>query len=184
MATAALSRRHAALLLAGLPWCLRAQAADSKAADACEWLPAARLQGQGRLTFLGLNVYSAKLWVLAGFKPDEFTHQPLVLELEYARSLTGRLIAERSLVEMKRAGDVPETRARPWLAAMSQAFPDVVKGDRLSGLYQPDEGMRFFCNGKPCGEVRDAMFAQRFIGIWLSPHTSEPQLRQALLGAA
>jgi hypothetical protein len=34
------------------------------------------------------------------------------------------------------------------------------------------------------GEVRDATFARLFFGIWLSPRTSEPQLRAALLGLA
>ena len=36
-------------------------------------------------------------------------------------------------------------------------------------------------NGKPTGEIRDAEFARLFFGIWLSPKTSEPELRAALL---
>ena len=35
--------------------------------------------------------------------------------------------------------------------------------------------------GRTVGEVADAEFARLFFGIWLSPRTSEPQLRQALL---
>jgi len=34
------------------------------------------------------------------------------------------------------------------------------------------------------GEVKDAEFARRFFGIWLAPSTSEPALRQTLLGGA
>jgi hypothetical protein len=30
--------------------------------------------------------------------------------------------------------------------------------------------------------VRDAQFAQLFFGVWLSPRTSQPALRAALLG--
>ena len=33
-------------------------------------------------------------------------------------------------------------------------------------------------------ELRDADFTRRFFGIWLSPQTSEPKLRQSLLGTA
>jgi hypothetical protein len=39
----------------------------------------------------------------------------------------------------------------------------------------------FLLNGRPLGEVRDPDFARVFFGIWLSPRTSEPALREALL---
>jgi hypothetical protein len=42
--------------------------------------------------------------------------------------------------------------------------------------------VRFFVNAKATGEMRDAELARLFFGIWLSPNTSEPQLRQTLLG--
>jgi hypothetical protein len=32
------------------------------------------------------------------------------------------------------------------------------------------------------GEIRDAAFARLFFAVWLSPRTSEPALRSALLG--
>ncbi|GAB4551626.1 MAG: chalcone isomerase family protein [Rhizobacter sp.] len=177
-----LSRRSTLAALACLPFSTFAQ--TSPQPSELSALPGARLRGQGRLTFLGLNVYSAKLWVTDSFKPDDFISHPVALELEYARSLVGSLIAERSLTEMKRVGEVPAEKAEPWLAAMTQLFPDVNKGDRITGLHQPGEGMRFFFNGKPRGDVRDAAFARLFTGIWLSPRTSEPKLRQALLGSA
>ena len=176
-----LSRRSTLVALACLP--LSAIAQTSAQPSELSALPGARLRGQGRLTFLGLNVYSAKLWVTDGFAPDNFINHPVALELEYARSLVGSLIAERSLTEMKRVGEVPADKAEPWLAAMSKTFPDVNKGDRITGLHEPGEGMRFFFNGKPRGEIRDAAFARLFTGIWLSPRTSEPKLRQALLGS-
>jgi hypothetical protein len=171
-----LSRRAAVLGLTCLPLLARAQAVAE--------LPNARLLGQGRLTYFGLNVYGAKLWVTDSFKAEEFTRHPLALELEYARSLVGQRIAERSLDEMKKVGEVPDGKAAGWLTAMAKIFPDVNKGDRLTGVYHPVDGMRFFLNGKPRGDVRDPLFAQLFIGIWLSPRSSEPQLRQALLGTA
>ena len=36
---------------------------------------------------------------------------------------------------------------------------------------------------KVVGEVADPEFARLFFGIWLSPNTSEPSLRQALLAS-
>ncbi len=176
-----LSRRSTLVALACLPLGALAQTTPPSELSA---LPGARLLGQGRLTFLGLSVYSARLWVTDGFKPDNFINHPVALELEYARSLVGSLIAERSLTEMKRVGDVPADKAELWLAAMTKTFPDVNKGDRITGLYLPGEGMRFFFNGKPRGDILDPAFARLFTGIWLSPRTSEPKLRLALLGSA
>ena len=65
---------------------------------------------------------------------------------------------------------------------MQQIFPDVKAGDRLTGVQRPGEATRFFVNGQAGGEVRDAEFTRLFFGIWLSPRTSQPQLREALLG--
>ncbi len=180
-----LSRRsmlHAALAAlgaGGLSFGAQAQPAELNGR-----LAGARLQGQGRLTYFGLHVYDAKLWVPDGFKADDPLHTPLALELIYARELVGQRIAERSLAEMKKVGEVMADQSEPWLAAMAKTFPDVKKGDRLSGLYEPGTGMRFFFNGTACGDVRDPAFARRFIDIWLSPRTSEPALRLALLGQA
>ena len=56
--------------------------------------------------------------------------------------------------------------------------------DRLTGVLLPGQGAKFFVNGALRVEVRESEFAKLFFGIWLSPQSSEPALRQALLGAA
>ena len=65
---------------------------------------------------------------------------------------------------------------------MKQLFVDVHKGDRITGVQVPGVATRIFVNGRLRGEVRDAEFTRLFFGIWLSPATSEPKLRDALLG--
>lgn len=145
-------------------------------------LPGARLQGQGRFTFLGLHVYDARLWAAQAPVSGGWPTAPLALELTYARAFKGTQIAERSLQEMKRLADVPEARADQWLARMRALFPDVQAGDRLLGLHLPGTGARFFFNGQLRGELPDADFARLFFGIWLADKTSEPALRDALLG--
>lgn len=144
-------------------------------------LPGARLHGSGRLRFFLFHVYDARLWTLPEFDPATFDQAPLALELEYGRSLYGHLIAERSIEEMRRGGDMAPEQAERWLMAMKQAFPDVNQGDRMTGIQTPGRATRFFVNGKISGEIRDAEFTRRFFGIWLSARTSEPRLREALL---
>ncbi len=147
-------------------------------------LPGARLQGSGRLRFMGLRIYDARLWSGATAVGTDWVATPLALELEYARELKGELIAERSLAEMRRQADVAADTAARWLAAMKQAFPDIKSGDRLIGLMLPGQGVRFVFNGRVVGEVLEIAFARLFFGIWLSPRSSEPALRESLLGRA
>jgi hypothetical protein len=144
-------------------------------------LPAARLVGSGRMTFFLFHVYDAHLWSGNAFNAATFDQAPLALELVYARTLYGELIAERSIEEMKRSADIAPEQADRWLAAMKRAFPDVNEGDRLTGVQVPGVATRVFANGRLASEIRDAEFTRRFFGIWLSPHTSEPKLRDALL---
>jgi hypothetical protein len=178
----------AALSAAGIgsaraqPAAAAATAARVPAELADEW-PSARLQGQGRLRAMGFRIYDIRLWApREPLSPDDWGQRALALEIEYARSLVGRLIAERSLQEMRRAGPMAPELAERWLQAMSRWFPDVQAGDRITGVHLPEGVVRFFANGAPRGELRDAEFARRFFGIWLAPHTSEPRLRDALLG--
>jgi hypothetical protein len=105
-----------------------------------------------------------------------------VLELEYLRDLKGPLIAERSLKEMQRGAPITQAQAEQWLAQMQRIFPDVKAGDRISGRHLPGQGARFWHNDRHVGEIEDALFARLFFGIWLAPYTSEPGLRQALMG--
>ena len=145
-------------------------------------LPAARLLGHGRLRYLGLPVYEAWLWCASTVGDDYASHR-IAIELRYARALRGAAIAERSLAEMRRVGgSIPAPLAQRWLAFMARASPDVAPGDRITGVQWPGEAARFYVNGAGPAELRDADFPALFFGIWLSPRTSEPALRQALLG--
>ena len=161
-----------------------AQAKPLPPAEVRAELPGASLQGQGRLRFFGLHIYDIRLWTALPLGGEAALRANAALEIEYARHLKGPLIAERSLAEMQRVGEVDAGNGERWLAAMKRLFPDVQAGDRITGVHSPGVGARFHVNGHLVGEVRDADFARLFFAIWLSPRTSEPQLRAALLGSA
>lgn len=147
-------------------------------------LPSASLSGQARFRFWGFEVYQATLWVAPGFAGLGYEQSPFALELAYLRDFKGADIAKRSIAEMRRQASItPMTPAQEtaWENQMRALFPDVSAGDRITGLNQPATGAVFWSNGRLIGEVRDPLFAKLFFGIWLSPQTSEPQLRRALL---
>jgi Chalcone isomerase-like len=161
-------------------------AAERAPTEVAAALPQPRLQGQGRLRFLGLRVYEARLWTgSAGALSDtSWPEQTLALDIRYQRSIKGTAIAERSLDEMRRQGDIAPDTAQRWLAQMNQLFPDVEPGHRITAVLVPGVGLRVFVNGSLRGEVREPLFARTFLGIWLSPRTSDLSLRDALLGQA
>ena len=183
MSNTRVSRRTALLTLVGAPLASRAQP-NAVPAEVNAELAGSRLHGTGRFSYFGLTIYDARLGVGERFDVLRVAQEPLALELQYARAIQGPSIAERSLVEMLRGGGVSAAQASRWLAEMTRIFPDVTRGSRLTGVQRPNESARFFFNGELRGEIRDPEFAPRFFGIWLSPQTSAPQLRQALLGNA
>jgi len=137
--------------------------------------------GTGRLTWFGLHVYDAQLFVPRGFDPARPTTQPFALELLYARSLDGRAIAERSRDEIARLKIGTDAQRAHWLAEMTALFPDVKAGQRLAGIYRPAGATRFYVDGRFLGEIADPEFGRAFFAIWLDPRTSAPQLRANLL---
>jgi len=141
--------------------------------------PSLKLQGGGELKFLGFAVYDGWYWSpVRGFSLEH----PLALDLHYKRNLDGHAIAARSVDEIAKLGlGTPEQRSR-WGEAMRRLFPDVAKGDRLTGISLPPGTARFYHNGRPIGEIEDREFARAFFGIWLDPRTSRPEYRRRLLG--
>jgi len=154
-------------------------------ATAAAWealVPQARLQGTARLTWLGLHVYDARLWVAPGFAAAQPHGHAFALELTYARAFRGRDIAGRSLTEMRRAGEIESEVAGRWEAELAALLPDVKPGDRITGVHRPGRGASFFVNDRHAGDIADARFAERFFSIWLGAHTSQPAMRANLLG--
>lgn len=139
------------------------------------------LLGSARLRYWGFDVYDISLFAPAGFDMRRYEELPFSLELRYLRSFKGADIAERSIEEMQAQAPIDPAQARRWLDAMSAVFPDVQRGDRITGAHVPGRGARFHLNGQRLGDIADDAFSRRFFGIWLSPATSQPRLREALI---
>jgi hypothetical protein len=137
-----------------------------------------QLQGQGRMTFWGFDVYDARLYV-----GDQRGQTGFALDLNYLRSLKGSDISKRTIDEMQRLG-VSETNRSVWGKKLDGIFPDVVSGSSLTAIHIPGRGTVFLHNGKPAGEIAGDDFAKAFFSIWLDPKTAAPKLRTALIGQA
>jgi len=144
-----------------------------------EIVPDLKVQGGGELAFFGISVYEGYYWSPArGWSKDG----PFALDLHYHLALDGAKIAERSVAEITKLGlGTAEQRAR-WGREMKRVFPDVRRGDRITGVNLPGGVVRYFYNGNAIGDIADPGFANAFFGIWLDPKSSQIDFRQTLLG--
>ena len=140
------------------------------------------LAGSGRLRWLGIPVYEASLWTAPQFVPERFGAHAFALEIRYARSISGNLLADTSLKQMQALDVLPAGRYSEWLQALTGTLPDVKPGDRLTGMHLPGKGLRMYFNGQFHKAIDDPLLSQSFFAIWLSPATQEPRLRAQLLG--
>ena len=162
-------------------FCLNLWAVDVPT-DIAAAVPLATLVGSSRLQVWGFGIYDAQLWVPPGFQAARYDESNFALELHYLRDFSRADIARRSLEEMRRTALISDRQAKAWQRKLEMALSDVRSGDRILGVYLPQtRTARFLTNGQPTGEVSDGDFARLFFGLWLSPQTSEPALRKALL---
>jgi hypothetical protein len=158
--------------------------ADAPSQQLRAFLRTPRLVGQQRLTYWGFDIYDASLWASTPFAPEAWAKQNLVLRLRYLRDFKGTDIAQRSIDEMQGQRPLTPAQLKSWSATLQSLIPNVRNGESITGVYQPDKGLQLLHQDRLLGELNDTELAQRFLGIWLAPETSQRQLRQQLLARA
>lgn len=166
------------VLLAGTA--ARAEPLPQALADA---LPAAVFRGTETVRWLGFALYDASLWVPPATAAGVLDYaQPFVLRLRYARTVSGKAIADVSRDEIARLNPaLPSAQLAQWHARMLAAFPDVDAGVELAGLHVPGSGVRLFHNGQSLAELPGDDFSRAFFGIWFDARTRTASLRDRLL---
>lgn len=144
-------------------------------------IPNAQQVGKATFTYVFWEMYDISLHAPQGRWSFE---APFALVLEYSREIKGSAIADRSAQEIRSLGYDDELKIATWHTQMTDIFPDVHKGSRLIGIYTPNQPTYFFDGKEMIGKIDDPAFGKWFFGIWLDANTSEPQLRERLLGVA
>jgi hypothetical protein len=140
------------------------------------------LMGSGALRFFGFKAYDAHLWLGAASTNPLLSKTPFALEIDYTTSIKADEIVNVSLVEMARLRSLSDVQIKAWTADLKKAFPDVKSGDKLTGVYLPKMGTRFFFNARLTSEINDLDFGDAFFAIWLDAKAKRPDLRRNLLG--
>lgn len=178
MKTRSTSTRYALTVAAAL-FLSAAAFAMTRPAEIGGVITATKPYGSGSLTWLIFTAYDASLWTDA---PQWSIDQPFALALDYRMSFSTEELVDSTLEQMAivAPGISAQSTAR-YRTMLMRAFPPVKSGDRITALHTPGAPVRFFHNGRPTADSIDAAFAEPFFAIWLSPKTSEPDLRAALL---
>lgn len=163
-----------------LGFCLAATPALAAApAEIAPVIHAKTPYGEGDYTFLLMTAYQAQLWTDA---PQWSMRAPFALTIRYGMGFSTDDFVSRAIDEMKHVDpSLSQQTLDSYAAAMTKVFPPVEKGDEITALYRPGKPVKVFKNGAPTGSVAAKGFAQPFFGIWLSPASSDPTLRNMLL---
>ena len=142
-------------------------------------IPQAQIVASARYSVFLFDVYDATFYTVNG-KPK--VTPPFALKLSYLRSIEGEDIADRSAEEMRNQQGVDEVTLADWHSQMRNIFPNVIKGDSITGIYQDNTQCEFYKNNTYIGHVADSQFCNVFFDIWFGKNTSAPKLRNKLLG--
>ncbi|MCB1930911.1 MAG: chalcone isomerase family protein [Candidatus Accumulibacter sp.] len=164
----------AMLLLAGST--LTHALPDAVRQERSDW----RQWGSGEMSWFGIALYRATLWVAAQPGANPPVDAPSALQLDYRRDIPRERLVESSVDEMRRLG-ASEAQLQRWQRELQRVLPDVREGETVVGVHYPGQGAVFFHRGRLNGEVADAEFARLFFAIWLDERSRSPALRAALL---
>ena len=136
-------------------------------------------KGEARLKYLLWDVYDATLYT----SNDQYKEtEPFALKLDYLISLNGKDISERSIEEIQKQGFKDQEKLTEWKNLLDSIFPDVDEGVSITGIRDSKGHTIFYKDDQKIGQIDDPEFTRYFFDIWLGDKTSEPELRQQLLG--
>ncbi|QBF82107.1 hypothetical protein EXU30_04840 [Shewanella maritima] len=138
-----------------------------------------KLVGEGEMSFMWFDVYRAKLLTEDGRYFSK--QQPLILDIEYYRDIEADDLIEATVDQWQHLG-MAQSLIDEFAPSLKHAWPDVKQGDRLTFKVNTNGEGAFWYNDEHVHTVSTPYFSQAFVSIWLSENTSEPGLRQALLG--
>ncbi len=139
-----------------------------------------QLLGSAKFSVLFWDIYQSTLLTTDGQAPFSNACQHALFEIRYLRDISKKELLDNT-IEQWRHLSLKEQDYQTFVPMLENIWPDIQAGDQLSMLSQANKTI-FYLNRQSIGEIDSATFAQLFLAIWLDENTSEPKLRQQLLG--
>jgi hypothetical protein len=136
--------------------------------------------GETTFTVLFWDIYSSQLLTTSGSYPVKNTNDNLLFDIHYLRDITSEDLIKRTVEQWQHLGTTEEKYQR-YLPILQRLWPNIKDGDSLSLLIYQGRSV-FYFNNQYQGVIDDPEFGEIFLAIWLSDRTSQPRLRNELLG--
>ena len=153
--------------------------ASASVVDDASSAPTLAKVGEAKLSVMFWDVYESSLYTADG--NYQAGVRPLRLEIRYLRDIAAKDLVKQTGKEWRAQG-IEFTDHDEWLNELLTLWPDVSEGDVIALAIDASGRATFEFNGAPLGSIEDPRFGEDFAGIWLSPNTTRPELRAALIG--
>jgi hypothetical protein len=136
--------------------------------------------GSANFSFLMWDIYNSQLSTSNGKYPITNQQDTLMYTINYQRDISSSDLVERTIEQWHHI-NTDKDIYMPYVNKLRDMWPDIKKGDSLA-LVSNQSGSGFYYNNDFVGSIANEAFSPLFLSIWLSEKTSEPELRQQLLG--
>lgn len=134
--------------------------------------------GEATFSWLFWDIYKISLWAENGqYKKSKF---PAKLNIQYFKDIDRTQLIDLT-EEQWQAQNL--TYQESWLSELKGIWPNIQTNDTLSVTVSLQGESIFHHNDRYLGRISDREFSNKFLAIWLSENTTEPSLRQQLIGA-
>ena len=137
--------------------------------------------GQGEMQYLFWTIYQAEYYQQQNTQTATDKEPQKALKIKYLKSIDSQALVKATIEQWQQLG-YSSDNITSWVEPLNAMWPDVEPGNTLTLLVQADGHSQFYFNDNVIGTIQDSYFADAFLSIWLSEKTSQPELRQQLLG--
>jgi hypothetical protein len=140
--------------------------------------------GETKFSILFWDLYKSQLMTTTGNYPvmlnDDESKDDLLYEINYLADISSKDLIRRTVDQWEHL-DLSPDAYKAYLPALEAIWPDIKEGDHLSLLIHKGQSV-FYFNQTFIGTINSSEFGPMFLDIWLSEKTSQPKLRDELLG--
>lgn len=137
-----------------------------------------KLVGRAQFSVLFWDIYQSSLYTTSG--DFDGAVSGTLFKISYQRAITKQELLNKTIEQWQHLR-IAEEEYLPYVPQLNTIWPDIEEGDNLT-FFVEGNSSKFYFNGRIIGVIEGKDFAPLFLAIWLSPQTSQPQLRRSLLG--
>ncbi len=135
--------------------------------------------GRAKFSVLFWDIYDSALYTKSGRYFDQVSAESLLFKINYLKDITTEDLLEQTIQQWQHL-EVPKSTYIPYISTLKAIWPNISAGDSLTMLVDNGKSI-FYFNNEKVGVIHQQEFSRLFLDIWLSPDTSQAQLRSQLL---